>query len=175
MRTLRLADRRCVGAAIIVLCCAYLAYPYVTLYRLGQAMQRGDVSAVMASVDWDSVRSGIATDLASAMTGAQAQAQPDALPAFGASFASTVATTAVDRALTPTALAASFETSPGARAVDPPAAHLLFACFTSPTRFVAALRTSDGARVRLQLSLVGTRWKLTRAWLPPEMLLPRRT
>jgi hypothetical protein len=153
------------GLAITMVAAAYLAYPYVTLYRLDAAVHRGDARAVIAAVDWDSVRAGIAEDVARRM----AAPAPDALPAFGASFATGVARTALTAELTPAAFVQRL--APG-QTPQPQATRLDRAFFDGPTRFVAVLRTQAGATVRLQLRLIGTRWVVTRAWLPAEMLGP---
>ena len=175
--------RRPLTVALIVLGCAYVAYPYVTLYRLGTALQRGDVQYVMSSLDWNSVRAGIAEDVASTMTGvpivpAGNAAPQDDLPAFGSSFASNVATNAVDQYLTPDAFAASLSPAPAAgdtKGGDAEAAHLHWAFFSAPTSFVADLTAQDGATIKLRMDLIGTSWVLTRAWLPPEMLAAHHT
>ncbi len=41
----------------------YLAYPYVTLYRLGSAVQTADAATLERLVDWHSVREGIKEDI----------------------------------------------------------------------------------------------------------------
>ena len=35
------------------------------------------------------------------------------------------------------------------------------------------MNTADGQQLRLRMQLIGTQWKITRAWLPKDMLSPR--
>ena len=43
-------------AGIILLIAAYVAYPYLALHRLGDAVRRSDVAAVDSKVDWPALR-----------------------------------------------------------------------------------------------------------------------
>jgi hypothetical protein len=51
--------RKPVIGACLAIAMAYVAYPYVTLYRLGQAIRGGDAVALQTMVNWDAVREGI--------------------------------------------------------------------------------------------------------------------
>jgi len=165
-----------VGLAIAALACAYVASPYIALYQFGRALHCGDVKAVSRHVAWDQLRSGIAADVAADF--AETPAQPEArvqlaandLPAFGSGFVTSIATHEVDEHLTPQAIAAL--ATPAAVSAQPGLAQvrLTHAFFTSPTSFDVALRTASGEHVRLRMNLIGDDWKITRAWLPMDML-----
>ena len=166
-----------------VLIVGYVAFPYYTLYRLGHAIRTGDAATVRSLVDWDSVREGIKEDVCDDMAEASASAHAtpaaasghDTLPAFGSSFIQGIASSEIDAAINPAALVSA------ARAMRPAAAahavsatpHVQWAFFDGPTRFNVLL-TAPGlaqAPIRLQMSLVGERWIVTRATLPPAMLI----
>ena len=50
-------------AMVLSLGVAYVAYPYVTLYRLGSAIQVADAATLESLVDWPAVREGIKEDV----------------------------------------------------------------------------------------------------------------
>ena len=163
-------------AAAAAVAAAYVLYPCVTLYRLGQAIRQGDAATLEALVDWDQLREGIKEDICDQLIEPPSQAAEDSLPAFGASFVRGIATTAIDSAVTPRGLLSVAHSS------QPPAyAHpykeknprLVWAFFDGPTRFHADLTApAAGVRkpIRLQLELQNGIWKVTRVWLPPELL-----
>jgi hypothetical protein len=169
------------GLAFAVLLTAYAAWPYVSLYRLTQDLRRHDVGALTTAIDWNQLREGLKEDIADGITGAPAEAATpatahpadDDLPAFGASFVSDMAGNIVDRTCTPQHLAATIATlrSAGVQHVV-----VSRAFFTSPTSFMVALRVANSrdVAVRLRLDLVRAGvtldWKVTRAWVPVEML-----
>src|ERR1700730_472668 len=86
----------------------YGIYPYVTLYRLGQAIRSGDAATLETMVDWGSVREGIKEDICDLVIDQPPQEQADGkLPPFGAGFVRGIATNVVDRQVTPEALVAA--------------------------------------------------------------------
>jgi hypothetical protein len=167
---------RLVGLAIAALAGAYVASPYVALYQFGCALHRGDVKAVSREIAWDQLRAGIAADVAAnfANTPPQPQARvqlaSNDLPAFGSGFVTSIATHEVDERLTPQAIAAM--ATPAALSAQPglEQVRLAHAFFTSPTSFDVALRTASGEHLKLRMELIGDDWKITRAWLPMDML-----
>ena len=50
-------------AAVLAIGVGYAAYPYVTLYRLDNAIHTGDAATLRALVDWPAVREGIKEDI----------------------------------------------------------------------------------------------------------------
>lgn len=135
---------------------AYVAYPCVTLYRLDEAVSRGDARALQTLIDWPDVRQGIEADLASGDSD---------LPPFGAGFLRTVA---VKAAMTPenvmAALHAVDRDNGGAASVWPRAVWV-----EGPCTAVVDLGT-----VRLRLQLRAGEWRVTRAWLPETVLTQAR-
>ena len=88
---------------------AYIAYPYVTLYRLGSAIKDADAATLQSLVDWPAVREGIEEDVCDLAIDQQPTVQraDSALPPFGASFMRGIAASSIDQAVTPQALLAA--------------------------------------------------------------------
>lgn len=149
-------------SAVAVVAAAYIAYPYATLYRMGDAVRRGDAAALASHVDWKLVRAGCAEDLSAAIQ----HTKNDALPPFGASFASGIATHAVKADLTPRTLLTALDS---ARSQSGPAV-LEKAYFAGPALFMAVLRLPENTRLRIEMRLIQGDWKLTRVWLPEKLL-----
>lgn len=180
--------RRKLGVVLLTVLAAYVAAPYVTLYRLADSIRRGDAQALEALVDWDGVREGIKEDICDTvfdMPSASASAT-ETLPPFGYSFVRGIAANAIDEAVTPAALvtatsryevvssAGVTQASAGTSAAAPQP-RIAWAFFDGPRVFRVELVPPAEAGlghdpVRLQLELGGSGWKVTRAWLPPVML-----
>lgn len=155
-------------AVLLILGMSYVAYPYVTLYRLGQAVRSGDTGTLQRLVNWPAVREGIKEDIRDHQDAGRAQTVSDALPAFGASFVRGIATHEVDQRVTPQGILAfsRHESGQPQRRL-----HVSWAFFHSPMVFVADLRMPGHARpIRLQLTLHDEVWELTRIWLPQALL-----
>ncbi len=190
-----LMRKRPILSALVVVAAAYTAYPYVALYRLQAALQSGDPARLSAMVDWDRVRQGLKDDIAEELLAEPPEPaeQPKAitqnaaavLPPFGASFVKGIASTAVDLAVTPDSIARIAR--PGREAdmddADPDPlkaisfkhAHVTWAFFQNPETFMLWLRTSAGGAVpvKLRMELHDGTWKITRVWLPPDLLRRR--
>jgi hypothetical protein len=152
---------------------SYVAYPYVTLARLGAAMGSGDATTLEALVDWGHVREGIKEDICDDT--ADTADTGNALRPFGFSFARGVAANVVDAHVSPHGvLAATRRYDPAVRTLDA-LAGVRWAFFDgSPTAFVAELQPPGDAAtepVRVQLELRGLDWKVTRVWLPHKLLM----
>ena len=90
------AKKTLIGALLAV-AVAYVVYPYVTLYRLGQAIRQGDASSLETMVDWAAVREGIKEDICDTVIDEPAEAKAgDQLPPFGAGFVRGIAGNAVE-------------------------------------------------------------------------------
>jgi hypothetical protein len=160
---------------------AYLAYPYVTLYRLGSAVQTADAATLERLVDWHSVREGIKEDICDLVVDDVPAQPPGKLPAFGASFVRGIAAGTIDRQVTPQAIAAAASTAP--RSDRAPASTmskvaLNWAFFDSPTVFTVALSAKGMQEpIRMEMDLRQGTWQVRRVWLPEEMLKasPART
>src|SRR4051794_35117725 len=96
--------RRSLFVAMLTVVVAYAAYPYVTLWQLGEAIRRGDAATLHALVNWSKVREGIKEDICDLPP--EPGDASTALPAFGSSFVRGVMASAVDRHVTPEALVA---------------------------------------------------------------------
>jgi Protein of unknown function (DUF2939) len=153
---------------------AYLAYPYVTLYRLGTAVQTADAATLERLVDWHSVREGIKEDICDIVVDDAPAQPPGQLPAFGASFVRGIAAGTIDRQVTPQAIVAA---PAGARPSEPASVpaisrvRLHWAFFESPTVFTVALQAKDMPEpIRMEMDLRHGSWQVRRVWLPEEML-----
>ena len=179
--------RHAAGVALTAVLAAYLASPYIALYRLDRAMRAGDASYINAHVDWDALRQGVVAQIDLAMTGQVAQKEDvAALPSFGSGFVHHMATHIVDKATQREAVMARLrqfvlETANAATpaadtpAAAPPVEHALhalhWACFDSPTSFQVELGDGAGQDVTIEMRLVGGVWQVTRADMPSGMLL----
>ncbi len=165
---------RHVGSCFFVLfTLAYMVSPYVALWQLEAALQRGDTLALERGVDWKMVRDGLKEDISDGIIGPmQAQLASNALPPFGASFVSGIAETAVEREVTPQNLVAVMrQMRPGEVNANP------FACFDwaffeSPRVFTITVRNADPdeGHLRLRMELRGGKWMLVRAWVPQDLI-----
>ena len=156
--------RKTLLAAAAVLGATYLTSPYLALFRLSRDLQVGDVDAVQAEVDWQSLRTGIRQDVAGELTGIKATgvkitavAERNALPPFGASFMEGVATHMVDRTVTPEALCAAMH---GATAL-PMLSLAGWGIFTGPASFIAHVAPPGAPPMTLRMRLEGAEWKVT--------------
>src|ERR1700761_7818498 len=152
---------------------AYIAYPYVTLYRLGSAIKDADAATLQSLVDWPAVREGIKEDVCDLAIDQQPTVQraDSALPPFGASFMRGIAASSIDQAGTPQALLAATGPFPPSSEQSQRGAdvHVNWAFFDSPTTFTVSLQAQGQADpVKLELDLKGGEWVVQRVWLPPE-------
>ena len=157
---------------------AYLVWPYVTLYRIGDALRHGDVQTLTADVEWDSVREGLKEDIADNIMPKSSGASLDGvggLPPFGSGFAAGIAGNMVDQAVTPDNLAGNqttLQVGQGGRE------SLHSAWFSGLTEFEASFQLSnadaDSSLVRVKLDLVQDgwlpQWRVTRVWVPMPLL-----
>jgi len=175
-------SRKRIVAAIAVVCVAYAVWPYVTLFRLGQAIRHGNAAALETLVDWNGVREGIKEDICDNVFDeptARVASGESRLPPFGFSFVRGIAGNAVDENVNPQALVSAAH---GAATAGQPAAlpaevnpSIAWAFFDGPTSFLVLLRrpgASPGEEpIRIEFQLRHAAWKVTRAWLPREMLM----
>ena len=156
-------------AAILAVGVGYVASPYVTLYRLDQAVRTGDSASLQRLVDWPAVREGIKEDICDGLAGDPGQQlERGKLPPFGASFMHGIATNAVDRAVTPEALVHFTRNGGDAQGA---ATQVDWAFFDDPTEFVVSLAVpGQQGPVRLLMTLKDEHWQVTRIWLTPRLL-----
>ena len=158
---------------LLAIVAAYAIYPYATLYRLGQAIRKGDASSLETMVDWAAVREGIKEDICDQVIDEPGEAKAgQQLPPFGAGFVRGITGSAVDSRVTPQALAAVASGEP-AKAFDAKgsAVAISWAFFTGPAVFLVDLRTpGETGPIRLQMEFREGAWRVTRVWLPLELL-----
>lgn len=158
--------------ALLAVAAAYCVYPYVTLYRLGQAIRAGDAATLVTMVDWPSVREGIKEDICDLVVDEPAEAKAGyQLPPFGAGFVRGIATSSVDARITPEALVAAARQPPPRPVGKGAAVRIAWAFFGGPTQFLVDLRAPGPTQpIRLQMDLRAGAWHVTRVWLPAELL-----
>ena len=159
----------------------YAASPYISLYKIDRDVRLHHLQALAADVDWDQLRDGLKADIADGLAGVPGQAETvnasassDDLPPFGAGFVTNMAGNLVDHSCNPAHLADAIGTLDAAGAP----VHVSRAFFTGPTSFTVAFRVGAGGhrppalRMRLDLVRDGMRfgWKVTRVWMPVELL-----
>lgn len=157
---------------------AYGAYPYVTLYRVGNAIRAGHARTLEALVDWPSVREGIKEDVCDLVVDTPTVQKAGAeLPPFGSSFMRGIASSAIDQAVTPQALLAAAASPPDEKAKSPEAelrgadVHVQWAFFDSPTSFQVSLHAPGQVEpIRLEMTLHRGAWRIDRVWLPADLL-----
>ena len=156
-------------AMVLSLGVAYVAYPYVTLYRLGSAIQVADAATLESLVDWPAVREGIKEDICDNV--ADDPQSEGKLPAFGASFVRGIASNAVDQRVTAEGLVGMTHHDASDAAVHAAAMSVTWAFFRDPTDFVVSLYTPGQSEpIKLRMNLTDGGWQVTRIWLPPAML-----
>jgi Protein of unknown function (DUF2939) len=158
-------------AAALAIGVAYAAYPYVTLYRLDNAIHAGDAATLRTLVDWPAVREGIKEDICDNVTDAPEVPSGGKLPAFGASFVRGIATNSVDQQITAEGLVGMTHHHTTGLAPQASALQVNWAFFSDPTNFIVSVDASGQPEpIKLQLSLKDATWQVTRIWLPPAML-----
>ena len=157
-------------AAAILLAAGYAGSPCLALYRLNHAMNSGDVATLSQLVDWASVREGLQEDIAdqvSDVADPKAVAAGAQLAPFGFSFMRTIASRAVSEQVTPQNVVTMLRRRESSRH----GLGLRLAYFDGWSRFMVRLGSSAESRdVRLQLDLEDGNWRVTRVWLPLQML-----
>jgi Protein of unknown function (DUF2939) len=162
--------------AIGLLVTAYLAMPYVTLWRLYAGMQSGDDAVLQQLIDWNSVRAGFKEDIADGLIGPPpSRTIGNTLPAFGASFVSGIAGSVVDREVTPQHLVSTVrEMEPVSASETSEFPSVIWAFFDGPTRFELKLhcpgQDEQDAPLRVRMQLRPGGWKVTRVWVPQDLV-----
>jgi hypothetical protein len=161
-------------ATVLSVGVAYVAYPYLTLYRLGSALQTADAVTLESLIDWPAVREGIKEDVCDLGNDDPAPQTKGRLPPFGASFMAGIRSSAIDQTVTPQALLAATSTIPSSHSAPRGAdVHVSWAFFDSPTSFMVSLHAPGQTDpVKLEMDLKDGEWRVQRVWLPSELLAP---
>lgn len=157
----------------LLLFVAYMASPYVALFQLEAALERGDTLALERGVDWKMVRDGLKQDIAEGVIGPmQAQLASNTLPPFGSSFISGIMETSVDREVTPQNMVAVMRQLRGQEVESNPFKCFDWAFFESPMAFTVTVHNEDGdeGHLRLRMEMRGGKWILVRAWVPQDLI-----
>jgi hypothetical protein len=166
-------------AAIALVCAGYVAWPYVTLFRLAEAVRQGDAATLESLVEWDDVREGIKEDVCDTVFDeptVKVAVADGRLPPFGYSFVRGIASNAIDEEVSAQALVTASRQASVVTLRDHPASprrSIVWAFFDGPTTFSVLVRPPGAGKhqlVRLRLELERGTWKVTRVWLPPTML-----
>ncbi|MFL5251838.1 MAG: DUF2939 domain-containing protein [Rhodopila sp.] len=161
-------------AAVLTAGVAYGATPYLTLYRLGEAIQRSDAETLQSLVNWPAVREGIKEDICDLVIDDPGTKTGNTLPPFGASFVRGIASSAIDQAVTPEALLAATGSLPAQPSIPDqqgPDIRVNWAFFDSPTTFSISLQARGQVEpIKLEMNLRHGAWQVQRVWLPPELL-----
>lgn len=150
-------------AALTLMIGAYVAYPWVALYRLNRAVRAGDSATLAQLVDWPAVREGIAEDIADTVTDTPDGAANQLAP-FGHGFMRGIAAHAVQERLTPQAVIARL------CGHENGSASLRSAYFANWSRFIVTFATPSVSALRLQLDFQDGSWRVTRIEFPAALL-----
>jgi len=166
---------------ILVLVAAYAAYPYLALYRLGEALQAHDLDAVETKVDWPRLRQGVKDDVNAALVAKVRPEEGNGFAALGVALAGKLAGPFVDAAVTPAGLVAAMGADRPtletlvtqvyiSTSTDRPLPRLVQSSFSGLTAFDAVVApkgaNSEEDRIRLRFEFEGGYWMLTRIHLP---------
>jgi hypothetical protein len=172
--------RRWLSLSLILLGLAYLAYPYVTAWRIDRAVTARDTTTLESLIDWPLLRERLKADVKQALVEA-ARDHPDneeAEAVIGAALAAllvpTVIDSAVDEIVTPENLAANIATQELAAEGHSPLSLVRYAFFDSPTVFRVDLRDpgspdAPGLTVLMELQADGV-WRVTTVKLPADLI-----
>jgi len=161
---------------LFILIVAYIAYPYLTLYRLDRALLTNDQTALTRVVDFPSVRADLKSEVQGQVFGKAdefAEKRP-ILGAFGQAlaglFASDLVGGAVDSVVTPEAILNSDIVVEHQRNDKSFAPFVTYAFFSGPTTFTFDLKDPekpDSPTLTAIMELTGFRWRVVAIKLPP--------
>jgi hypothetical protein len=154
----------------------YVAYPYVTLWRLDQAIRKPDIRTLDTLIDWGGLRRRLKADVKLALID---KAQTDIgkggfAGIFGGALTAllvpTLVDSAVDEMVTPEKLVHNEKVDGLRRQGKSLARFVTYAFFTSPTAFRADLKDpddKDSPTITTLLELTHGRWRIVALKLPP--------
>jgi hypothetical protein len=166
--------KRSVLATVFLLVCAYIAYPYISLWRLQSAIKQRDAVTLDTLVDWPQLRTSIKTTLMAEMAdkitkteGGMAGVGAAVGTTLGAKFIETV----LDSVVSSQGLFRLAEQS-GAPKTEP-LKYMTWAFFVSPTTFRIDFENPDvekRPRVTLVMTLTSAEWKVSALSIPASVL-----
>ncbi len=172
-----MAAKKAAFGALLTVVVAYGVYPYVTLYRLGQAIRQGDQESLQTMVDWPAVREGIKEDICDFVVDNPPEAKHgNKLPPFGAGFMRGIAMNAVDTSVTPEGLVSAVKEPKPSTAPKGAEVRVDWAFFDGPSGFVVDLSApGQPTPIRLKMDFRDGGWQVTRVWLPRDLLAGGKT
>jgi hypothetical protein len=155
-------------AVLLLLVLGFLAYPYVTLYRLGQALDRGDTATLDRLIDWDAVRGQFRDDMLARASAGMPREEGQG-GGLGAEILNSLGKPLIDAAsrgaMSSRLLVATYRNRFGVGETSPFQA-LRWAFFRSPREFAVTLRPLDnGPPLSFVLRLDGVVWRVNRVTL----------
>jgi hypothetical protein len=174
--------KRVIGVLLIIVL-AYAAYPYIALYRLGDAIRGGDAGDVEGKVDWPSLRQGLKDDLNTHFAAKAGADSDDTMAALGTVIAGKMISSVVDSTVTPSGLSVIMQTGRAGPTIvhdiapavpemqkDRPLPRVASSGFHGLGAFEAEIapREGDGngKLLKVRLELEGGYWMLTHVYLP---------
>jgi hypothetical protein len=162
--------------AAVVLLAAYIAYPYLTLYWIDQALLTDDPQALRQIVDFPKIRDKLKNDVKLALIDkAQTQAgKGKILGIFGAALTAllvpTLVDSTIDEMVTPEAILDNPVVVERRREKKSFADFVTYAFFSAPTAFSVDLKDPNDPNsptLTARMELLGPRWRVTAVKLPP--------
>ncbi len=170
-------------ALLLIIVLAYIAYPYIALYRLGDAIRGGEAADVEGKVDWPSLRQGLKDDLNAHFAAKAGADSDDTVGALGTMIAGKMIGSVIDSTVTPAGLSVIMQTGrAGPEAVHDiapavpemqkgrPLPRMASSGFHGLGAFEAEIAPregdSDGKMLKVRLELEGGYWMLTHVYLP---------
>ena len=168
---------------LLAVAVAYIAYPYVALYRLGDAIRGGEAGDVEGKVDWPSLRQGLKDDLNAHFAAKAGADSDDAVAALGTMIAGKMIGSVIDSTVTPAGLSVIMQTGRAGPAVvhdiapavpemrkDRPLPRMVSSGFHGLGAFEAEIAPREGEgngkMLKVRLELEGGYWMLTHVYLP---------
>jgi Protein of unknown function (DUF2939) len=159
-----------------VLLALYVAYPYVTLWRLDQAILKADIPTLNTLIDWPELRQRLKAEAKLALIDkAQTDIGQGGLGGlFGGALTAllvpTVVDSAVDATVTPEALVHNDKIDQMRHGGKSLLRFVTYAFFASPAEFRVDLKDpdeKDSPTLTTLLELRGGRWQVVALKLPP--------
>ncbi len=164
---------------VVAVVLLYLASPYYSIWRFGEALRAHDLNAVSARVDYSAVRSSLKNQIREKILGMLAKKKQDRLAQFLAANAGDPLDQLIDSYLTPEGLAAiisdpapiknasSLSSLPGINSAQPRQidwSKFRHAYFTGPRDFAVE---HEGIKLRFRFNGLGWKLRMIDLQLPP--------
>jgi hypothetical protein len=159
------------ASTAVLIVALFVAYPLLTIWRLGSAVRQSDDLGVDAMVDWPQVRDGLKSQFFSATVLAELQKKSSsAVESIGSMLGLTLGSSVADRLLeglvSGKTAVALYRKIPEASSID--VKWIREVRFLSPSQFHFALQNPDEKTnpIKFVMTLEGIEWKITRVQFP---------